>query len=144
MPQRPIATVVDSQDFVIVDFDTPVLDVTRQMQHQHASCALIVEHGRLTGIFTERDATFRVIAAGRDPASTPVGDVVTHNPQTIGADKPFSHALHMMFEGGYRHLPVTDATGRPVGVVSARDALSLDWSTFSRELEQREDISVIL
>ena len=49
-----------------------------------------------------------------------------------------------MYEGGYRHIPVVDRNRRPLGVVSARDALALDALDFGAELVRREEITVIL
>ena len=144
MPSRPIHQVLSDRPFLCVPADMPVRAVTCMMQAQHRSAALVTEHGVLTGIFTERDATFRVLAAGLDPETTTVGAVMTHNPQTLTEDKPFGHALHLMYENGVRHVPVVDANKRPLGVVTARDALALDALDFSAELVRREEITVIL
>jgi CBS domain-containing protein len=144
MPSRPIHQVVADRPFVCVPVALPVRAVTRLMLEQHCSAALVTEHGVLTGIFTERDATFRVLAAGLDPDTTPVGEVMTHRPQTLTEDKPFAHALHLMYEGGFRHVAVVDRNQRPIGVVSARDALALDALDFGAELERREEITIIL
>lgn len=144
MPSRPIQEIIADQTFVSVSIDTPVREATRRMREARQSAALVTEHGVLTGIFTERDATFQVLAAGLDPDEVSVGEVMTHNPQTIRADHPFGHALHMMFEGGFRHVPVVTPDGRPLGMVSARDALALDAVAFSQELVRREEITVIL
>ena len=85
-----------------------------------------------------------MIAAGLDPDTTAVGEVMTHNPMTLAEDKPFGHALHMMYENGIRHVAVVDAAKSPVGVVTARDALQLDAIDFGAELVRREEITVIL
>ena len=63
--------------------------------------------------------------------------------QTASPDKPLAHALHMMFEGGFRHVPVVE-DGRPVGMVSARNALGLEIQQFEKELEDRDHIAEIL
>ncbi|WP_068635242.1 CBS domain-containing protein [Thauera butanivorans] len=144
MPSRPIHQVLSDRPFLCVSVDTPVRSVTRMMQEQHRSAALVVEHGVLTGIFTERDATFRVLAAGLDADATSVGEVMTHNPLTLTEDKPFGHALHLMYENGVRHVPVIDAVKCPLGVLTARDALELDALDFGAELVRREEITVIL
>lgn len=144
MPSRPIHQVLADRAFVSVSAFTSVREVTRLMQAQHCSAALITEHGVLTGIFTERDAAFGVLAAGLDADTTPVGAVMTHNPVTLTEDRPFGHALHLMYENGVRHVPIVDANRRPLGVVTARDALQLDALTFGAELVRREEITVIL
>ena len=93
---------------------------------------------RLAGIFTERDALFRVIAAGRDPSATRLADVMTPQPQTMHPDESFVKALRLMHKRGFRHLPVVE-NGRPLGVVSARDALDDDLYELRTDLAQRED-----
>ena len=65
------------------------------------------------------------------------------NPRTISPDRPFGHALHMMHEGGFRHVPVVEE-GKPVGVVSARDALGPELEAFVSELGEREHIFEVL
>lgn len=69
---------------------------------------------------------------------------MTPDPVSVGPDKPFGHALHLMFEGGFRHMPVVDRHHRPIGIVSARDALGLEILHFRSELQLREDIAEIL
>ena len=144
MPTRPIKAVLRPDAFLVVAPDTPVRVVVRRMAEQRLSAALIAEHGVLTGIFTEYDATFRVIGAGRDADQTAVSEVMTHNPETATADKPFGHALHMMFESGYRHVPIVDHNRAPIGMVTSTDALSLDAVQLGQELVRREEITVIL
>jgi CBS domain-containing protein len=68
---------------------------------------------------------------------------MTPAPQTIAADKPFNHALHMMYEGGFRHVPVVEK-GKLVGIVSARDALSSELMQFESDVLEREHIAEIL
>ncbi|MNC86595.1 Hypoxic response protein 1 [compost metagenome] len=112
------------------------------MRENHVGAVMVVEDGRLAGVFTERDALFRVIAEGRDAQTAQLTDVMTRNPQTIHPDKPFPDALHVMYEGGFRHVPVVE-DGRPVGMISARDALGPELEDFIYELlrqNQAEDI----
>ena len=144
MPTRPIHSVIDANSYLIVNASTPVREVVCKMASSRLSAALVSENGLLAGIFTERDATFRVLAPGLDADTTAVSTVMTANPQCIAADRPFGHALHMMYEGGFRHVPVIDADKKPIGMVSSADALSLEAIQFSKELVQREDIDVIL
>jgi CBS domain-containing protein len=101
------------------------------------SITTVVEAARLTGILTERDALFRVLADGRDPRTTRLADVMTPRPQTIHPDEPFVRALRMMHDGKFRHLPVVEFD-RPLGVVSVRDALDEDLHELRIDLEQRE------
>jgi CBS domain-containing protein len=144
MPQRPISQVIDQQEVVAVAPTAFVIEAVRLMQDRHIGALMVVEDDRLVGILSERDIVFRVVAEERNAQTTRVADVMTANPETILPDKPFAHALHIMYEGGFRHVPVVDANGRAVGMVSARDALDLEQHEFEEALKQREHIRVIL
>jgi CBS domain-containing protein len=87
-------------------------------QHQ-VGCLLVCNGDTLLGIFTERDLMRRVLAPGR-PLTLPVSACMTPNPVTVSPTAPISAAVWQMEEGGYRHLPVLDATGKPVGVLSVK------------------------
>ena len=113
------------------------------MAESKVGAMLILEKGQLTGIFTERDLLNRVIAKRLDPDTTTLAQVMTAEPRTISADKPLAHALVMMEDGGYRHVPVMD-NGVPVGMVSARDALGAELIEFENELERREHLTEIM
>jgi CBS domain-containing protein len=110
------------------------------MTENRIGALLVLENGRIAGIFTERDALNKILSAGLDPDATKVGQVMAGNPQTIGADKPLAHALYMMAEGGFRHVPVVDANGAPLGMVSARDALGQDMIELEREMEHLHEL----
>jgi CBS domain-containing protein len=114
------------------------------MKKNNVGAVLVLGHdGALAGIFTERDALFRVMAEGRDPKETRVSEVMTRHPRTIEPDRPFAHALLMMYDGGFRHVPVVE-NSRPIGVVSARDALGPELQEFDSEIERRTRIQEIL
>ena len=143
MPQRAIRTIIGEQRPVTAGSDITVAEAAHLMKLNRIGAMLIVDDGRLAGIFTERDALFRVIAEGRDPAATRVAEVMTSNPRTIAPDRPFGHALHLMYEGEFRHVPVVE-NGRPLGMVSARDALGPDLEQFIADLGTRAHIGEIL
>lgn len=145
MPTRKVSKVLGNRDFLAVTPATPARDVAVMMRAAGQGAAIVVDRaGRLLGICTERDLVFRVMAEGRDPGTTPVRTVMSPDPQTVRADMLFGHALHLMHEAGVRHMPVVDGFGRPLGIVSSRDALSLEIAHLGRELEQRECIAAIL
>lgn len=140
MPQRAVRDVIAHQHPLLLPADTSVHDAARRMKRHNVGAVMIVDSERLVGIFTERDALSRVLAEGRDARTTRLGDVMTANPQTITPDRPIGVALLMMYEGGFRHVPVVDG-GHPIGMVSARDSLGPDLREFERELERREQIA---
>ena len=138
MSLRSLRSIVAGQPPAVAEKTLTVLEAAILMKEKGKGALLVVEASRLSGIFTERDALFRVIAAGRDPATTVLADVMTPQPQTIHPDEPFVNALRVMHKRGFRHLPVVEY-GRPLGVVSARDALDDDLYELRVELETRGD-----
>jgi CBS domain-containing protein len=89
------------------------------MRRERVGCVLVCEGERLVGIFTERDLMRRVLAEGK-PLTLTVSDCMTPDPVTVHPKDPISIAVGRMEEGGYRHLPVVDSSGRPVGVLSVK------------------------
>ena len=143
MEERPIRTIIGEQKPVSAGAETSVAAAAKLMKRHRIGALLVTKSGQLAGIFTERDALFRVLAEGRDPAKTHLSQVMTLNPRTISPDRPFGHALHLMYEGEFRHVPVVE-NGQPLGMVSARDALGPDLKQFVADLDTRNHIGEIL
>ena len=143
MPYRSIRAIIEQQELVAAPGSLTVREAARLMKERHVGAVMIVEDGKLAGIFTERDVLFRVVAEDRDARATCLAEVMTRNPRTVHPDKPFVDALHLMYEGGFRHVPVVE-DGRPVGVISARDALGPELEDFIYEVLRREQASDIL
>ncbi|MGE5467217.1 MAG: cyclic nucleotide-binding/CBS domain-containing protein [Ignavibacteria bacterium] len=119
-------------------------DVARIMRKTCSSAVLVVDRHKLVGICTERDLIRGVMAPGLDPNHTQVCVVMQCAVQIIGPDRPFAHALHLMYEGGFRHVPVVDGAGHPVGLLASSDARDTDCLGFENDLIRREDIAAIL
>jgi len=135
----PIKSVIEPRKLVVAAPQTSVAEAARLMKEGKVGAVLVVEKEQLVGIFTERDAICRVMAAGLDPASTALSEVMTREPKTVAPDETFGYALLLMYENGFRHAPVVDH-GRAVGVVSARHALDPDLEEFTAEAERRKNI----
>lgn len=116
---------------------TFVSKAAKLMEKRNVGAVLVVEADRLVGIFTERDVTFRVVAHGLDARTTRISEVMTRDPQTVDPDQPLGHALLIMHEQGFRHLPVIEA-GRIVGIVSSRSAMDPEMEDFVSEARRRE------
>lgn len=144
MPYRTLRNLVEQQKVLTTaTVKTTVSEAARLMRETQVGALLIVNHGQVVGIFTERDALFRVLAERLDPEVTTMSAVMTPDPLTVHPDKPFVHALHLMHENGFRHVLVAE-NGRPLGVVSARDALGQEAAEFETTLRQREHLEAIL
>jgi CBS domain-containing protein len=118
---------------------TTVAAAAEAMAAKAIGAVMIVENERLLGIFTERDALFRVIARGLDPRQTRLADVMTAEPKTVGPKTSYGYALIMMQESGFRHAPVVE-NGKPIGIVSSRSAMDPELEEFASEANRREYI----
>ena len=101
-----------------------VSDIARLMLDQDIGPVPIVEDRvgkRLVGIVTDRDLALKVVAEGRDPRSTPVGDVMTRTVVTCKADEPVQKALDAMADHQLRRIPVVDGENRIVGIIAQAD-----------------------
>lgn len=97
-------------------------EVVGLMKVQRGSCVLICGagecDGRISGIFTERDA-LRWMADGGSP-HTSIREVMTREPEALEAASTVAAAIETMAQGGYRHLPIVDGQRRPIGVAAVR------------------------
>ena len=134
-----IVDVMESRKLVKAGGDLTVGKAARLMARKHVGALLVVEDGALAGIFTERDVLFRVVAQRLDPEKTLVREVMTRDPRTVAPKDSFGHALVLMREGGFRHLPVVQ-DGMPVGIVSNRSALDPDLEEFRVEESRRKHL----
>ncbi len=97
-------------------------EVADVMNRARVGAIPVVEDDVLVGIFTERDLLTRVVVADRDPESTRVGDVMTHEVVTASLEDEGEHCLDLMHRTGCRHLPVVH-DGRAIAMLSMRDLL---------------------
>lgn len=112
---------IHDQDMATFERTAMVRAAVNMMAERRIGAVPIVdEAGKLIGIFTERDVITRVVAPGRDPNTTPIGEVMTPSPDTVKSSDSVVHALEMMNSHRYRHLPVVDRD-KLVGIVSIRD-----------------------
>lgn len=99
---------------------TSVVEAARLMEKEDVGPLPVVEDGSLVGIVTDRDLVVRVIAEGRDPASTVVGEVCSSKPVTVSPDDDVSHALTLLAKHQVRRLPVAEGD-QIVGIVAQAD-----------------------
>src|SRR4051794_20079936 len=100
MPTRSVRQLISNQRLFVATPKTSVAEACALMKANRVGAVPVVSAGELQGIFTERDAVYRVLAEQLDPQTTCVDEVMTPAPQTITPDRPFGHALHLMHEGG--------------------------------------------
>jgi CBS domain-containing protein len=119
---------------------TPPLQVAPQqtvrtaveiMRKERVGCMLVCTDERLVGIFTERDLLKRVLAVGKS-LDSPIAECMTSSPAVVDPREAVSSALRRMEEGGYRHLPVVDSSGKPSGVLSVKQIVHYIVEHFPR------------
>lgn len=138
MSRRIISDIIAGRSLITATPETSVRDACKLMADKRIGAVLVVQQGKTVGIFTERDALNKVLAAGLDPDTSRLSQVMVADPSTIRADKPLAYALLMMAEGGFRHVPVVDASGTAVGMLSARDALGEDLVELEHDIKRME------
>jgi len=139
MFSQRIKDVMERKKLLTAPPETTVRQAAKLMAKRKVGAVMVVEDGRLVGIFTERDAVARVLARDRDARTARLADVMTPAPQTVGPDRSFGYALLMMHDNGYRHVPVVE-NGKLIGIVSARNALDPDLEEFVAESRRRDQI----
>lgn len=114
----PSPRTVAHQDTVRVAAET--------MRDEDIGNVIVCDGGEVCGIVTDRDIAVRVVAAGKDPSSTIVGDICSKDLTTVSPDDPVDEAVRLMRDNALRRLPVVEG-GKPIGVVSIGDlAIDLD------------------
>jgi CBS domain-containing protein len=108
---------------VCVPEGLPIREAIALMVQRGIGAVLVEREGRAVGIFTERDVLRRVVLRELDQGR-PVSEVMTRDPEALGADDGIAFALNRMIEGGYRHLPIVDGQGRAQAVLSLREVVS--------------------
>ncbi|MBF0216360.1 MAG: CBS domain-containing protein [Candidatus Omnitrophica bacterium] len=107
---------------LVINKSATVQDAVNEMKILNVGSILVVDDNRaLVGIFSERDLLIRVVGAFRQPADTPISDVMTRNVRSVTPSVTARDALKILLSGNFRHLPVIDGNGKLEGVVSLKD-----------------------
>jgi signal-transduction protein with cAMP-binding, CBS, and nucleotidyltransferase domain len=99
------------QEFLGVPPNTPVSEVIRRMKEATVGCALVIDGGKLCGIFTERDLLNKMTGRTATTEATPVSELMSPDPEILRETDSVAAALNKMSMGRYRHIPVQKADG---------------------------------
>lgn len=133
----PLVSVMSRREVVHCSHDAAIGDAARIMADEDVSVLPILQGDALVGILTDKDLRRRVLAPGLDGA-TPVHQVMTPDPITVGESQTILNALLAMTSHHIRHLPVVDNAGQLSGIISSSDILAqLGSNTFhlAREVQ---------
>jgi CBS domain-containing protein len=119
--QTPVNKIFEEGETIhSVGPDTPVTECVRLMTAGKVGALIVMDGGRLIGIFTERDALTKVLAGSLDPGTTKVSEVMTKDPYCIRPTTTVGEAMKSITERRFRHLPIVD-NGKVLAVVSSGD-----------------------
>lgn len=131
---RPIADFCHSQKLVTLAPGARIAEAIQLMQQHRIGAVLIVEQEKLVGIVTERDVIMKVLDSRLDPEKGTVGEIMTRKPECLMQEDQLAYLLNAMHVGGFRHVPIVDAEGRPTHLISVRDVLAFIVDTFPAEV----------
>ena len=136
MTSVPISVLLERkrQHIQSIKSSATVAEAVADMNHHHIGSVLVVDGGKLAGIFTERDVLRRVVGAGLDPLLARVADVMTKNLVTIAPDTTVEVVMNIFTDKRCRHLPVL-RDGQLEGVISIGDVMRWMVDMHSTECE---------
>ncbi|MEM9783815.1 MAG: CBS domain-containing protein [Pseudomonadota bacterium] len=115
--------------------ETPLRDAVAEMcRRRYGSVVVADPDERLLGIFTERDVMTRIINEGRDAENTTLGDVMTTDVRVASAEDNLIDWLRIMSNERFRRLPVVDAEGRVISMMTQGDFVSYTWPELLSQL----------
>lgn len=123
-----------------------IAEAARRMTEAGVSSILLMEEDRLVGILTDRDLRRRVVAAGT-PTDRPVREVMTLDPVTISSQALALEVMLEMTGRNIHHLPVVDAEGQVVGLVTTTDLVRLERSNpvyLVTDLAKARDVDAVV
>jgi CBS domain-containing protein len=103
-----------------IQADRPASEAAKKMKEADAGMIPVMDNGNLLGTVTDRDIALRVVAEGKDPQSTTVGEIASKDVVTVQPDESLDDALQKMAKHQVRRLPVVE-NGRLIGVVAQAD-----------------------
>jgi CBS domain-containing protein len=133
---KAVGTLVGSSQAVTIRRSESALEAARLMAARGMGALPVIDQFRLAGIVTERDILTRVVAAGLDPATTPVADIMSTDLVVADVAECCAVCLQRMKQAHIRHLILLDRGqgGRFAGIVSFRDLLAEDLAEKADEV----------
>jgi CBS domain-containing protein len=123
----------DYKELYAVPADTTAHDAAVYMTQRNIGAVTVVEGDRVVGLFSERDLMKRIVAAGHDPNTVKVGDVMTTELTTAGPDESYAEGISKMHQARCRHLPILKEN-KLLGLISLRDLLQVDVDEKAEEI----------
>jgi CBS domain-containing protein len=101
-----------------------VYEALQVMADKNIGAVLVIDHGKLVGIFSERDYARKVILKGKASKETSVSELMTKNVLYVSPDKNVEDCMFLMTTKHVRHLPVME-DDRLAGIISINDVVKI-------------------
>jgi CBS domain-containing protein len=124
--------------FIAIGPDATAYDALELMSERNIGALLVMENGRLIGMFSERDYARKVILRGKASKNTTVSELMSTPPITIGRESSLREAMVIMTGNHIRHLPIMDF-GRVLGVMTVGDVVNAIISEQESTIEELEE-----
>jgi CBS domain-containing protein len=121
-----------------VEPGTTVLEAVQVMAEEGVGAVAVVQNHAVVGIFTERDLMLRVVLRDRSTHGTKMSEVMTSPVETANDETTAQEALTHMLDRHLRHLPLVNAEGKLLGMLSVRNLLEHMVEGLSREIESMD------
>ncbi len=112
---------VMTRDVRVIQPDRTVREAARVMDEMNVGVLPVCDGRRLVGMVTDRDIVLRVVAEGKDPQASTVGEVASKDLVTVDPQQDLDEALRLMAQHQVRRLPVVEEDGRLVGILAQAD-----------------------
>lgn len=135
LERRLLQSTVADMPITPIDTVSPIATIehaVQRMAEANVGCLLVVEHGRLVGIFTQTDLLLRVVDRYEQIKGTLLRDVMTPDPIVVRDNDSPAKAINLMSMGGFRHIPVLDVDDHIVGLVGPRRTTAYLRQHFTR------------
>jgi CBS domain-containing protein len=121
---KPVQELLNKRDPTLYQVGPKVMvfDALRLLADYGVGAMVVMDQGRLVGVFSERDYTRKVALQGRNSRETPVADIMTRDVVSVAPTTGTRACMTLMSQKKIRHLPVLDGT-RVVGMISIRDIM---------------------
>ena len=123
MMSAPISDLLTGKDLLVASPSDSIQKIIKIFQEQKKNCVLVYKDHKIVGILSNRDILWKVVGKYKDLSKVKVEQVMTPKPECVGPDDPIAFVVNKMAMGGFRHIPVLQADGKPLSIILIKDVL---------------------
>jgi CBS domain-containing protein len=137
---KPVFELLKSSNATLwhVHPDETVYEALKVLAEHEIGALMVMDHGKVVGILSERDYTRKVALAGRNSKETKVSEIMTRNVISVSAHTRTRECMALMSQHRIRHLPVIEGT-EVLGMISIRDIMNDIIDEDERTIEQLQN-----